>query len=112
MGCAVMATGKQDLIADKDSVFLVSNGHEALSGITGTGCMVGALTAAYLPASVALAFAGTPAALLAAITMGISGEHAASGSRGPGNFQAALLDEVFCMTDSQLQNQAQIRRIG
>lgn len=112
LGCAVMATGKQDLIADKDSVFLVSNGHEALSGITGTGCMVGALTAAYLPASVALAFAGTPAALLAAITMGISGEHAASGSRGPGNFQAALLDEVFCMTDSQLQNQAQIRRIG
>ena len=112
MGCAVMATGKQDLIADKDSFFLVSNGHEALSGITGTGCMVGALTAAYLPASVALAFAGTPAALLAAITMGISGEHAASGSRGPGSFQAALLDEVFCMTDSQLQNQAQIRRIG
>ena len=70
------------------------------------------LTAAYLPASVALAFTGTPAALLAAITMGISGEHAASGSKGPGSFQAALLDEVFCMTDSQLQNQAQIRRIG
>ena len=111
-GCTVMATGKLDLIADRNQAFLIANGHTALSGITGTGCMVGALTAAYLPASVALAFTGTPAALLAAITMGISGEHAASGSKGPGSFQAALLDEVFCMTDSQLQNQAQIRRIG
>ena len=112
LGCTVMATGKLDLIADRHQAFLIANGHTALSGITGTGCMVGALTAAYLPASVALAFTGIPAALLAAITMGISGEHAASGSKGPGSFQAALLDEVFCMTDSQLQNQAQIRRIG
>lgn len=112
LGCTVMATGKLDLIADRHQAFLIANGHTALSGITGTGCMVGALTAAYLPASVALAFTGIPAALLAAITMGISGEHAASGSRGPGSFQAALLDEIFCMTDSQLQNQAQIHRIG
>lgn len=112
LGSTVMATGKLDLIADRHQAFLIANGHTALSGITGTGCMVGALTAAYLPASVALAFTGIPAALLAAITMGISGEHAASGSKGPGSFQAALLDEIFCMTDSQLQNQAQIHRIG
>ena len=112
LGCTVMATGKLDLIADRHQAFLIANGHAALSGITGTGCMVGALTAAYLPESASRAFNGTPAALLAAVTMGISGEHAASGSRGPGSFQAALLDEVFCMTDSQLQNQAQIRRIG
>ena len=112
LGCTVMATGKLDLIADRHQSFLIANGHTALSGITGTGCMVGALTAAYLPASVALAFTGIPAALLAAITMGISGEHAASGSRGPASFQAALLDEIFCMTDSQLQNQAQIHPIG
>ncbi len=53
-----MATGKLDLIADRNQAFLIANGHTALSGITGTGCMVGALTAAYLPASVALAFTG------------------------------------------------------
>ena len=89
--------------------------------------MVGALTAAYLPGSVALnaakdcsegmtsgvsASMGTPAALLAAITMGIAGEHAAASSRGPGSFQAALLDEIFCMTAEQLQKEAQIRCIG
>lgn len=54
LNCTVMATGKKDLIADAESAFLVSNGHAALSGVTGTGCMVGALTAAYLPGSKAI----------------------------------------------------------
>lgn len=126
LDCTVLATGKQDLIADRNQAFLISNGHAALSGITGTGCMVGALTAAYLPGSAAADLfracgetslcsdisSGMPAALLAAITMGISGEHAAASSRGPGSFQAALLDEIFCLTDGLLQNEAQIRRIG
>ena len=127
LNCTVMATGKQDLIADPYGSYLLSNGHAALSGITGTGCMVGALTAAYLPESTqdtarqpggnALKNAcqcflnGTPAALLAAISMGIAGEHAAVNSKGPGSFQAALLDELFCISDYQFQNEARLRRI-
>ena len=113
--CTVLATGKQDLVADKHQAFLISNGHSALSGITGTGCMVGALTAAYLPGSrtwAASDFYGTSAALLAAITMGIAGEHAAAVSRGPGSFQVSLLDELFCMTDGQLHQEAKIRCAG
>lgn len=38
LNCTVMATGKKDLIADAENAFLVSNGHAALSGVTGTGC--------------------------------------------------------------------------
>lgn len=113
LDCTVMATGKQDLIANRHHAFLISNGHAALSGITGTGCMVGALTAAYLPGSSTDSVStGMPAALLAAITMGIAGEHAAVISRGPGSFQAALLDEIYCLTDESLLREAQIRRIG
>ena len=120
LNCTVMATGKKDLIADAENAFLVSNGHAALSGVTGTGCMVGALTAAYLPGSKAIftksgifetssiipdktkVSYGTAAALLAAVAMGISGELAAEISKGPGSFQTALLDEVYAMTDETL----------
>ncbi len=125
LDCTVLATGKQDLIADRHACYLISNGDAALSGITGSGCMVGAMTAAYLPASVTCAMQqagnrvscreipfyspGTQAALLAVISMGIAGEHAADVSKGPGSFQAALLDELFCMTDQEIQNEAQIR---
>ena len=114
-----MATGKQDLIANATEAFLVSNGHTALSGITGTGCMVGALTAAYLPGSRAIMQRSgsendrngseTTAALLGAITMGLAGELAAAVSRGPGSFQAALLDEIYCLTDEQLLSGARVR---
>ena len=45
----VLATGKQDFVTDGEQVVLIENGTAALSGITGTGCMVGALTAAFLP---------------------------------------------------------------
>ena len=117
--CTVMATGKQDLIANATEAFLVSNGHTALSGITGTGCMVGALTAAYLPGSRAIMqrsgsendrnASETTAALLGAITMGLAGERAAAVSRGPGSFQAALLDEIYCLTDEQLLSGARVR---
>ena len=135
LGCAVLATGKKDLVAVSDQAFLVSNGDPALSGITGTGCMVGALTASYLPAVSIQSLRssiGTKAtdsehlvgdsyaeaesafselalsALLGVVTMGIAGEKATKASRGPGSFQTALLDEIFCLSEEEFARKARI----
>lgn len=135
LGCAVLATGKKDLVAVSDQAFLVSNGDPALSGITGTGCMVGALTASYLPAISTQSLRssiGTKAtdsehlvgdsyaeaesafselalsALLGVVTMGIAGEKATKASRGPGSFQTALLDEIFCLSEEEFARKARI----
>lgn len=136
LGCAVLATGKKDLVAVSDQAFLVSNGDPALSGITGTGCMVGALTASYLPAvsteSLSSSIGRTKStdsehsvgdsyvesesafselalsALLGVVTMGIAGEKATKISRGPGSFQIALLDEIFCLSEEEFARKAQI----
>ena len=135
LGCAVLATGKKDLVAVSDQAFLVSNGDPALSGITGTGCMVGALTASYLPAVSIQSLRssiGTKAtdsehlvgdsyaesesafselvlsALLSVVTMGIAGEKATKVSRGPGSFQTALLDEIFCLSEEEFARKARI----
>ena len=135
LGCAVLATGKKDLVAVSDQAFLVSNGDPALSGITGTGCMVGALTASYLPAVSIQSLRssiGTKAtdsehlvgdsyaesesafselvlsALLGVVTMGIAGEKATKVSRGPGSFQTALLDEIFCLSEEEFARKARI----
>lgn len=135
LGCAVLATGKKDLVAVSDQAFLVSNGDPALSGITGTGCMVGALTASYLPAVSIQSLRssiGTKAtdsehlvgdsyaesesafselvlsALLGVVTMGIAGEKATKVSRGPGSFQTALLDEIFCLSEEEFARKAWI----
>ncbi len=47
-GGVVLASGKTDIITDGKSVILVKNGSPMLSSITGTGCMLGALTSCFL----------------------------------------------------------------
>ena len=122
----VLATGKQDFVTDGERVVLVQNGSAALSGITGTGCMVGALTAAFLPgcedniakemtdsietgvwSGVEIGLNGRSgnylaAAVLGTALMGIAGEEAEKISRGPGSFQVNLLDEIYGISDRQL----------
>ena len=124
----VLATGKQDFVTDGERIVLVQNGSAALSGITGTGCMVGALTAAFLPgcedniakkmtdsieadvwSGVEIGFnerSGNylAAAVLGTALMGIAGEEAEKISRGPGSFQVNLLDEIYGLSDRQLLN--------
>lgn len=122
----VLATGKQDFVTGGEQVVLIENGTAALSGITGTGCMVGALTAAFLPGcedhiakemtdrTEAGVWSGgemglnvrsgnyLDAAVLGTALMGIAGEQAEKISRGPGSFQANLLDEIYGISDRQL----------
>lgn len=122
----VLATGKQDFVTDGERVVLIQNGSAALSGITGTGCMVGALTAAFLPgcedniakemtdrieagvwSGVEMELNGRSgnylaAAVLGTALMGIAGEEAEKISRGPGSFQVNLLDEIYGLSDRQL----------
>lgn len=121
----VMATGKCDFVTDGEQVILVENGTAALSGITGTGCMVGALTAAFLPRCKAVGAVCEDAGentdgdiqpkdhLMAAILgtglMGIAGEEAEKISRGPGSFQVNLLDEIYGITDEQLLKKLKIK---
>ena len=109
----VLATGKQDFVTDGERVVLIGNGTAALSGITGTGCMVGALTTAFLPGCVVSECVGTvsgdgrmenylAAAVLGTELMGIAGEEAERVSRGPGSFQVNLLDEIYGISDEKL----------
>lgn len=100
----VLATGKKDFVTDGEQIVLIENGTPALSGITGTGCMVGALTAAFLPGREYLA-----AAVLGTALMGITGEEAEKISRGPGSFQVNLLDEIYGIADEELLERLKVQ---
>lgn len=107
-GCVVFCTGKEDLIVDGMGKKAVSieNGCENLSWITGTGCMVNALTAAYCAEAPPF-----EACVLAAAVMGIAGEQAAekAGEKGPGSFRAALLDALFSLKEEELASKLRCR---
>ena len=105
-GSVILASGKKDMVVSESSAYVLSNGDPMLSCITGTGCMQGAACTTYLAGEDPLL-----AGLLAAAAMGIAGELAAEKCHGPGSFQAEFLDQLYGMSDLELQNRIQIEQI-
>ena len=101
-GTVVLASGKTDIVTDGKRLALVDNGCIQLSTVTGTGCMQGALCAAYL--SCADAF---DAAVSACAVFGICGELAQTG-KGSGSFMVNLLDALSTLTDKQIKELSKI----
>ncbi|MDO4459033.1 MAG: hydroxyethylthiazole kinase [Clostridia bacterium] len=101
----ILATGKQDLIVSKDEIYICGNGTARLSLVTGTGCIVGALTAAYSACG-----DYTASALLAVSEMGICGE-LCENIRGLGSFRVGLIDALSEFESSALFDNIKIREI-
>ncbi|MGL5269498.1 MAG: hydroxyethylthiazole kinase [Selenomonadaceae bacterium] len=96
-GSIIAVTGKTDIISDGQNIYLLANGCEMLSAITGTGCMINALAGAFLAGGAPLI-----AAISALSLMAISGELAAAKAAGPGSFKIHLLDNLFCLQPEEL----------
>lgn len=94
----VLASGKQDIITDGKSVFYVKNGTARLSSVTGTGCMLGALTAAYMSV-------GKPieAAICACAVLGICGELSDT-AIGIGSYMVKLFDRLSALSDTEVED--------
>lgn len=97
----VVATGMIDTISDGKRVVQVHNGHSALTMVSGTGCMLGAMTAA--TAAVERDF--FLAACAAVVVMGVAGEMAASGMGEiilPGTFRNRLMDCIYQISEKDI----------
>lgn len=95
-GCTVIASGKTDIVTDGKRTLLIKNGCEYLSRVTGTGCMLGAICAAFLSVCPPL-----DAASLSCAFLGICGELAAT-EKGPGSFFANLMDNIGVLTENDI----------
>lgn len=96
--CTVLVSGRNDVITDGSRVFLCKNGNPLMAGITGTGCIQGALCGACL--SEAQPF---EAALCGAHLLGICGEMAYSDGIGTGTFRTKMQDAVSLITKADFE---------
>lgn len=90
-GAVVAVSGPVDHIVPADGpVLTVPGGDVLLTKVTGAGCSLGALVAAFL------AVAPTPsrAAAAAHAVVAVAAERASSAARGPGSFAVGYLDEL------------------
>lgn len=90
---AVVVSGEVDYVCVENApIVAVQNGVAEMARVAGTGCLQGALAAAFLGAL------GSKerfvSALAAALVCGIAGERAAAKVKTPGSFRAALVDQL------------------
>lgn len=95
-GAVIAITGETDIVTDGDKAFLILNGHPMMAKITGSGCMLTAMTAAYITANPENIFEATAASVCA---MGLCGEKAYLTAEkycaGNSSFRNYLIDEVY-----------------
>jgi hydroxyethylthiazole kinase len=98
-------TGVVDYVSDGEAVLSVSNGHELLATVTGTGCMSSAITGCFLAAK---RDAPMEAAAEALAAFGVAGEDAARDAGGPGSFHVGLYDALAGLDPATLDGRARI----
>ena len=70
-GAVIAITGAIDIVADAQKAYCIRNGHPMMSAVTGTGCQLSALTAAFCAANPDKPLEAAAAAVCA---MGLAGE--------------------------------------
>lgn len=106
LGTVILASGKVDIVTDGNRLYHIHNGTPQLSQITGTGCLQGALCAAYLSAQPDLEAVVTGCAVL-----GICGELAQT-DRGTGTFLCHLMDSLSTLTDTEIEQRIKLEEIN
>lgn len=102
-GMVVMLTGKIDLITDGNRTAVLRGGSELMSRITGAGCMLTSLTAAYCGANPNTLFEAVAAASGVMKVCGTLAERRVREEmEGTASFRTRLIDAVSLLTAEQL----------
>jgi hydroxyethylthiazole kinase len=107
--CVVVITGKEDVVSDGETTYLVSNGHPIMTKVTGMGCLL---------TSVIGAFAGVEKNLLQAsvaalIYYGIAAEKAAGKTveMGPGSFQIEFINQLSLVSGEDMNLYSSFKKL-
>ena len=100
----IAISGKIDIITDGQKTYVIRNGSTMMSKITGCGCMLSALTGAYIAANQEYKLEACAAAF---IHMSIGGEKAyqkvCAKKEGTGSFRTYLLDYINTLTLEEIE---------
>ncbi len=111
LDCIVVITGQQDIITDGVRLNTVSNGHALLTQVTGAGCLLSSVVAAF--AAVAESNEQRLEAVTEAVaSYGLAAELAAIdvAGQGTGSFQVAFLNRLSTITAEHVADRSRVQR--
>lgn len=100
--CLVAVTGETDIVTDGEKIIRVTGGHPFMSRVTGMGCLLSAVCAAFLSVG-ASAPIETTAYSLAFYKK--AGEVAAERASGPGDFAVHFINALFQLDDEAMNSE-------
>lgn len=101
----VVVTGREDVVSDGKRTYVISNGHDMMGSIVGTGCMLASVIGAF--AAVERDY--VKASAYALVCFGIAGELAAEGAKGPGTYKERFYDELYNLNEEKIEKLQRIR---
>ena len=102
----IVMTGAIDLVADEEQCFVIRNGRQEMSRITGTGCQLSGILATFLAANLEQKVL---AAAAATSMLGAAGEIAweyLQSYEGNASYRNRIIDAVYHMDGKQLEEKA------
>ena len=105
-GAVIAITGAIDIVADAENAYCIRNGHPMMSSVSGTGCQLSAMTAAFVTANPDHPL---EAAAAAVSVMGYAGEVAYSRlgeMDGNSTYRNYIIDAIYHMTPEMLEKGA------
>ena len=96
--CMVAISGETDWISDGKRTVGVKNGQPLMTKITGMGCLLTAVSAAFLAVDPSL-----DSVIAAHSLYGIAGDHAYQKSQMPGTFQMHFIDQLHLLNEADNQ---------
>jgi hydroxyethylthiazole kinase len=105
-GAVIAITGAIDIVADDKKAYCIRNGHPMMASVTGTGCQLSAMTAAFVTANPEHPLEAAAAAVSA---MGYAGEMAHSRLNemdGNSTYRNYIIDAIYNMTPEMLEKGA------
>ena len=110
-GAVIAITGAIDIVADANTAYAIRNGVPIMGKITGTGCMLSCIVAAYAVANPDMLLEAVVAAVAG---MGVAGEIAAARMQpvdGNASLRTYIIDALFNMNAQALEAVARIEEV-
>ncbi|MCQ2406249.1 MAG: hydroxyethylthiazole kinase [Oscillospiraceae bacterium] len=106
LGSVVAVTGAIDIVTDGDKAFCIYNGDKDMGKITGTGCQLSCLTAAFVTANPEDKLTATAAAVCAMGLCGELGKKRMTSLDGNSSYRNYIIDAIYNLTGEQLEEGA------
>ncbi len=106
--CIIAISGEEDLITDGNQVLRVANGHPVMTRVTGTGCGLTAVTAAFCAVAEGKLLQATASAFA---FYGLCADKAVKTSDKPGSFSVAFLDTLYSIENEEISALIKVRNV-